>query len=144
MPQDRQPVIAADIHRLDGVAVGQHAGQVTQLAVHPGRHGLAAARRSGTSCAGIRPAGRGLPRRRAGFHHVLASGASDVKLVGRHGWLLALIGPPGALARCPDVIEMAAWPRASIRLLSGAARAGRPLASWYGAVTVTRVPYVRA
>ncbi len=89
VPQDRQAVRAGDVNRLHAVAVGERAGQVPELPADPGRY---------------RGAGRGVPvsavhavaagqqfqclaGRRAGFHHVLASGEGDVQLLGRH-WLL--------------------------------------------------------
>ena len=84
--QDGQAVRLVDGHRLDAVAVSQLVGQVTRFAVHP---------RGDRVLAGLVPVGQHLAGRRAVFHHVLASGEGDVKLVGRHGWLLRALGRGG-------------------------------------------------
>ena len=76
VPQDGQPVRAGERHRLDGIPVGQCGAKVTQRAVNPGRQG----RLAGRLISGERGSGR-----RPGFHHELASGEGDVKLVGGHG-----------------------------------------------------------
>jgi hypothetical protein len=100
------------IDSLDDVAVREPDRQVAQVAVHPGGDGRLAVERGG--------------RRRAGFHHELASGEGDVKLVGRHGGSSAVDGSAvdGSAVRTPDsfvasdshpdATEASPLPRASI------------------------------
>jgi hypothetical protein len=77
MPQDRPAILAGDLDRLDHVPVGERRGQVAQLPVDPrGDHRGGRARPAG-SVRHEKPFGG-----RASFHHVLASGEGDAKLLG--------------------------------------------------------------
>jgi len=83
---DGQAVRAAEFHGLDQVAVRQRGREVFQLAVDPrGDHRTGSGRRVIHKLRQAAGALKCLPGRRAGFHHVLASGEGDLKLVGWHG-----------------------------------------------------------
>ena len=77
VPQDRPAVVAGDLYRLDVVPLGEWGSQVMQFPVDPCRdHG----HRDG----GCLRYPQGTGRSRASFHHMLAPGEDDVKLLGWH------------------------------------------------------------
>ena len=72
------------------VPVGQRAGQVAELAVHPGRDhpGACGGRLHGGGVKNLERLAGG----RARIHRMLASGEGDMQLMGRHGRLPGEIG----------------------------------------------------